>query len=101
MNSIFDSKSVLYTCQEKYIINYHNACTITLAKRLLGMKNQQLNQEFFMEKGSIVEFILNLSAMDFTYQNNTVFQISKYIKKEKNNYKEIVKKLGCYLDNKN
>lgn len=65
------------------------------------MKNQQLNQEFFMEKGSIVEFILNLSAMDFTYQNNTGFLISKYIKKEKNNYKEIVKKLGCYLDNKN
>lgn len=49
------------------------------------MKNQQLNQEFFMEKGSIVEFILNLSAMDFTYQNNTGFLISKYIKKEKNN----------------
>lgn len=54
-----------------------------------------------MEKGSIVEFILNLSAIDFTYQNNTGFLISKYIKKEKNNYKEIVKKLGCYLDNKN
>lgn len=54
-----------------------------------------------MEKGSIVEFILNLSAMDFTYQNNTGFLISKYIKKEKNNYKEIVKKLECYLDNKN
>lgn len=54
-----------------------------------------------MKKGSIVEFILNLSAMDFTYQNNTGFLISKYIKKEKNNYKEIVKKLGCYLDNKN
>lgn len=101
MNSIFDIKNVLYTCQEKYIINYHNACNTTLAKRFLGMKNQQLNQEFFMEKGSIVEFILNLSAMDFTYQNNTGFLISKYIKKEKNNYKEIVKKLGCYLDNKN
>lgn len=37
----------------------------------------------------------------FYISKNTGFLISKYIKKEKNNYKEIVKKLGCYLDNKN
>lgn len=61
---------MFYTCQEKYIINYHNACNITLAKRLYGVKNQQLNQEFFNEKRSKVKFILNLSAMDYAYQNN-------------------------------
>lgn len=65
MNSIFDIKSVLYTCQEKYIINYHNACNTTLAKRFLGMKNQQLNQEFFMEKGSIVEFYFEFKCNGF------------------------------------
>lgn len=67
-----------------------HATYTTLAKRLWGMKNQHLNQEFFMEKGSIVEFILNWSVMDFAYQNNRVFLLSKYIKLEKNNYQEIV-----------
>lgn len=62
---------MFYTCQEKYIINYHNACNITLAKRLYGVKNQQLNQEFFNEKGGKVKFTLNLSAkLDYAYQNN-------------------------------
>lgn len=75
----------------------HNTC-----KEIMKYEKSKLKSGIFHgERQYIVEFILNWSAMDFAYQNNRVFLISKYIKKEKNNYKEIVKKLGCYLDNKN
>lgn len=76
----------------------HNTCKEILRYEKLTVKSGI----FHGERQYIVEFILNLSAMDFAYQNNTGFLILKYIKKETNNYQEIVKKLGRYLDdNKN
>lgn len=75
----------------------HNTCKEILRYEKSTVKSGILHGE---RQYSRIYFELKC-AMDFTYQNNTGFLISKYIKKEKNNYKEIVKKLGCYLDNKN